>query len=138
MFRKEHLGEMPEKMEKQKIGEWGEKVALEYLRSQKYRILEQNYRRPWGEIDLIAQDGETIVFVEVKANSASFGQAFSPEIRVNPKKSRHILRTAQLFVNQRFAGKEKEWRVDILGITFDLSNSTAKIKHFKNVLTNVF
>lgn len=70
----------------------GEAEALRYLLGQGMKVLEKNYRRAGGEIDLIVQDGDTIVFVEVKSRrSPRFG---APAEAVTPAKMRHVVRAA--------------------------------------------
>ena len=74
------------------IGKAAERGAALYLRQLNYRILESNYRCRYGEIDLIAMDGETLVFVEVRARTSSrFG---SPEESVDLRKQRQISKAA--------------------------------------------
>ena len=71
-----------------RIGNQGEKIAAAYLESKGYRILEQNYHTRFGEIDLVAQEGDSLVFVEVKARtSTTFGL---PEASVTPAKLEKI------------------------------------------------
>ncbi|MDO8495319.1 MAG: YraN family protein [bacterium] len=121
-------------LERKTIGAWGEEIAANYLRSRKYRIVAQNYRQPWGEIDLIAEHEGVVVFCEVKTNSRDLGGGFAPELRVNSKKSRHILRTAKIFFNKYYKGQAKEWRVDIISVILNRILDQATVRHFKNVL----
>jgi len=77
-------------------GKRGEEKAAEFLRSQGYKILEENYRWRGGEIDIIARDGDYLVFVEVKARaSLAFG---TPEEAVTKAKRRKLVRTAQKYL----------------------------------------
>lgn len=79
------------------IGQAAEKKAAEFLESQGYRILERNFRSKFGEIDLVALDGETLVFVEVKARATRlFGL---PEEAVNPMKIRHITLAGEYYAS---------------------------------------
>lgn len=72
----------------QQFGKRSERLAVEYLKRKGYRILETNYRSSAGEIDIIAREKKTIVFVEVKARSSRrFG---SPKAAVTPAKQRKI------------------------------------------------
>ncbi len=117
------------------IGFLGENIACRFLESRRYRILARNYQKPWGEIDVIAKKEGVIVFCEVKTNSRKFaGQAFNPELRVNPTKARHIIRTADLLMKSRFKEEKGEWRVDIIAVTLDAFSKKAEIKHFKNAI----
>jgi putative endonuclease len=98
---------------RQTIGRWGEEVAAQFLQQKGYEILQHNVRTPYGELDLIARCGATIVFVEVKTRtSSSFGL---PEISVGQRKIRHLLDAAQAFM-QLYSGPEEEWRVDVIAI----------------------
>lgn len=73
-------------------GSEGESFAADYLIKNGYRILERNFRTPLGEIDIIARDGETLVFIEVKARSnARFGP---PQLAVDHRKQVKISRVA--------------------------------------------
>jgi len=119
-----------DKGKKQKLGKFAEKVAENYLKGEGFKILEKNFRKPWGEIDIIAKIGDALVFVEVKANSQEFrSEDFSPETRVDEKKIRKITKTAKTYIGDR----DVSWRVDIVSITFIKSENKAKITHFKNV-----
>ena len=81
------------------LGDWGEDEAAEYLAKKNYKILGRKVRTRVGEVDLIAQDGMTVVVVEVKAKAdASRG---APEEMVDWKKQRKLIRLAKE-VNQKF------------------------------------
>ena len=56
----------------QDLGRWGEDLALKFLKKKKYNFITKNYRTPFGEIDIICKDKETLVFVEVKTSSTDF------------------------------------------------------------------
>lgn len=81
---------------KQEIGQKGESVAVRYLKKQGYKIIERNYRSKAGEIDIIAREKRTLVFVEVKTRrSRSFG---SPKWAVTPKKQKAISMAALYYL----------------------------------------
>jgi putative endonuclease len=97
------------------LGAEGERAAKAFLRAKGYRILRENYRTPLGEIDLIAREGEVVVFVEVKARtSATFGP---PQSSVTLAKQRQIVKTAGLFLEQEGLG-EVACRFDVVAVTF--------------------
>lgn len=116
----------------QKVGILAEQLAQKYLRDKDYQILAVNYKKPWGEIDIVAQKDGVFIFTEVKANSR-LTQDFQPEERVNKDKFSHIVRTANAFLNER-ASLDKPWQIDIISVNFDLRGKTAQIRHFKKVL----
>lgn len=79
-------------------GKRGEKQAADFLREHGYYIVEENYRWQGGEIDLIARDGNYLVFVEVKSRSSeAFG---TPEEAITPTKRRRIIRTAKKYLQE--------------------------------------
>ena len=115
------------------LGNRAETVAATFLENKGYRILERNYRKPWGEIDIIAKRDEVVVFVEVKANARDFGFEFNPEVRVDEKKLAKITRAAPLYLEYTYKNMNTEWRVDIVSVTF-IGATKARITHFKNVV----
>lgn len=95
------------------LGRWGEEQAARYLRRRGMKILERNFRTPVGEIDIIARQGRTIVFVEVKTRSGE--QYGLPQEAVGAAKQRQILRTAQWYLGQ-FAGEGLQPRFDVVAV----------------------
>ncbi|MFA6002825.1 MAG: YraN family protein [Elusimicrobiota bacterium] len=94
-------------------GAQAEQAAEEYLKGRGMRILDRNFRARCGEIDLVAQDGDTIVFVEVRSRSdVSFGR---PEETVGPVKRRRIVRTAALYAQIR--GLDAPMRFDVVALS---------------------
>ncbi len=85
-------------MNKRSFGGQGEADARRFLEAKGARVLEMNYRRPTGEIDIIARAGRTILFVEVKRRSSlRYGR---PAEAVDRAKRGHILRTAALYLQE--------------------------------------
>ncbi len=116
---------MPHK-EKNEIGKAGEEIALDFFKNKGYRIMEKNYKTVFGEIDIIAKDKDTIVFIEVKTRTdISFGYPFEA---VNPKKRKKIKNVALSYM-KRFK-KELPSRFDVLSINFEEGRN--KIEHFKD------
>ena len=114
------------------LGFIAEGYVAQYLKSRGYKILDHNYRKPWGEIDVIAGKDEIIIFVEVKANSSS-AVGFEPELRADWSKIQKVVRTARTYLLDKKYGPDQEWQVDIISIIFDKNRGVAKIKHFKNI-----
>lgn len=108
-------------------GTIGEDLAVDYLEKKGYRILQRNYRFEHGEIDIIAEDGNVLVFVEVKARrSIEFGE---PEDAVTPRKREKIRSTANgyLFENNI---DDKECRFDVIAI--DYQGDKTEIRQLKD------
>jgi len=99
---------------KRKEGIEGEERAVKILKAEGYRILERNYRNPFGEIDIIAEEGGYIVFVEVKKRiSPRFGE---PLHSIDEIKKRHMIRSAQFYLKEN-KGFNKRARFDVVGIS---------------------
>lgn len=96
------------------LGRAGEKQAERHLRRLGYRIVARNYRCPLGEIDLIALDQRTVVFVEVKTRADR--QHADPQDAVNLGKQQRLLRTARYFIQQTDS-QDRACRFDVIAIT---------------------
>jgi putative endonuclease len=93
------------------LGARGEDVASAALTRRGYRIIERNCRSRWGELDLVAYDGETLVFVEVKARRApQFGD---PAYAVDRRKQARLIRLAERYLSRRRLG-EPSCRFDVV------------------------
>jgi putative endonuclease len=98
-----------------KLGERGEKIAVDFLQKQGYRIIKKNYRTRLGEIDLIARDGDTLVFIEVKTReSLEYG---NPYESVNNLKKRKIGNVALLYL--KGLKKIPPCRFDVVSISYE-------------------
>ncbi len=95
------------------LGKKGEKIARKFLRRQGYRIRAMNYRCPYGEIDIIAQQGNTISFVEVRTlSSGGYGPPFET---LSYNKRRCATRTARNYL-YKYNLMDRDWRFDFVGI----------------------
>lgn len=115
--------------EKETLGKLGENLACEFLKEKGYKIIERNYRQPWGELDIIARSPEKIlVFVEVKTVK-DFGPVTAEE-HLTQTKLKRLQRTANLYANSSKFLTNKGWRIDLIAISgereFDL-------RHYENV-----
>lgn len=110
-------------------GQIGEDLAADFLKKQKYKIIDRNYRIRGGEIDIIALDGKTLVYIEVKTRTSHrFG---TPVESVTPAKINFLIRAAKFYRNSRHNLPEGE-RIDVVSVDF-ADGFKAKIDHIKNV-----
>jgi len=97
-------------------GNLGESYAARLLKKKGYKIIAKNFRSRYGEIDIIAKDGETYVFIEVKTrNSEKYGK---PEEAVTPTKLVHIKTTAEYFLIKNNI-LSRNMRIEVVAISFD-------------------
>lgn len=107
------------------LGPRGEDAAAKFLRGLGYKILARNYRCKLGEIDIVARDGKTLVFAEVKTRAASDPE---PEEQVNAHKRRQISRCAEVYLS-RYSNVQPPSRFDIVAIVWP-RNQPPKITHY--------
>jgi putative endonuclease len=98
------------------LGRLGEQIAERHLKRRGYRILERNFRASGVEIDLVAMDGETLVFVEVKTRRTA--RAGKPEEAVIPYKQRHLRRAGEIYA-LRHRAHDCPMRFDVVAILED-------------------
>lgn len=112
-------------------GDAAERFATGRLERRGYRIIDRNWRGRGGEIDIIAMDGDILVFVEVRQRTGSnFGTA---EASVDYRKLERIMDTADEYLQANPDYADLIWRVDILAITLDRRGVVRRIEHIENV-----
>lgn len=112
------------------IGNTGETIASDFLREKGLPILERNVTSRWGEIDIIALRGETLVFVEVKTKTGFMHG--KPYEAVNYRKLASLQRAAQFYImkNKR---PEVKYAIDVVSITLSTTGEVIEIQHFDNI-----
>lgn len=108
------------------LGKEGEKIAIDFLIKNNYKILEKNYRYLKAEVDIIAQKGNVLAAVEVKTRSTNFFE--EPQDAVKPKKIKLLVSAIDYYVVQR--DLDVEVRFDIIAIIHQQNNT--KIEHLKD------
>jgi putative endonuclease len=113
---------------KRNTGNYGEDIACKFLKNIGYEIIEQNYFYGHGEIDIIAKDGDELVFVEVKyRTNLEFGP---PELSISKGKQKLIRRTAEAYLFNKQI-KDQDCRIDLIAI-LHLKDEKPKINHIFN------
>lgn len=112
------------------IGRLGELMAGEYLQSKGYKIIACNYRTKYAEIDLIARDKKTLVFVEVRTK---VGERFgAPEETLKHKKLAKLLRNAEAYI--AYEGYKGSYRIDAICVVFDQDDKIERLNHYQNII----
>ncbi len=116
---------------RKQLGDWGEKVAAHHLEAQGYKIIGRNWRCQRGEIDLIAQAGETLVFVEVKTRRGrNFG---TPEQGVTSHKLRRLLELGQHYLLAHDLD-DVDWRIDMVAVELDGRGKLLRCEHVPDIV----
>jgi putative endonuclease len=115
---------------KKLLGSYGEKLALDYIRKQNYKLLGQNWRCRTGELDLIAEKEGVIVFIEVRTRrlTGTFGWA---QESVDFRKRRQVKETAQVFL-QRRNWFDRQIRFDVIAVHMDAGGTNHQLEHIVN------
>lgn len=121
-------------VQRQRIGRAAEDLVAARLLEASWEIVERNARTRFGELDIVALDGSTLVFVEVKAGRES--SAFGPErpiLGVDRRKQLRVRRLATAWMSERRdAPYYAEIRFDAVGVTFDRANRAIEVEHIAN------
>ncbi len=118
-------------MRRRATGILGEKLAQDFLKKQGYHIRETNYRCLEGEIDIIAEHNDTLVFIEVRTKkSREFG---SPEESITPVKMARLRSTASQY-RQTHNNLPDSWRIDVVAIELDRREKISRIELIENAV----
>lgn len=116
---------------RKRLGAWGEKLAREYLQRQGWHIRDTNVRSPHGEIDIVAQHGEELVFVEVRTRkSRAFGL---PEESITPAKKEKLTELAQAYIQEN-DDLPSSWRIDVVVVDIGPNGSPSRIELIQNAI----
>jgi putative endonuclease len=120
--------------QRQRVGRAAEDLVAARLASRGWELLERNARTRYGELDVVALDGDALVFVEVKAGRT--GSAFGPErpvLSVDRRKQLRIRRLATAWMSERRGIRPyTEIRFDAVGVTFDRAGRAIDVEHIEN------
>ena len=142
---------MLEITEKRKLGNLGEDLACRFLIKQGFDIVERNYWKKWGEIDIIAKNGLGIHFIEVKSVSClpdriirageNINQVsrenndnYRPEDNIHPWKLQRLARTIQTYLLEKNISHETNWQFDVITVYIDKKRLISKVSMLENVI----
>jgi len=113
------------------FGQLGERLAVQRLQAKGYRIRETNYRCAEGEIDIIAEDDETIIFVEVKSRRGS--RMDTATDAVTPRKQQRLVALAEAYAAEHTP--DAGLRIDVVAIDFAPDGRLLSLNHYENAVT---
>jgi len=128
--------------EKRKIGDIGENIACKFLVKRGFEIIEQNYSKKWGEIDIIAKKTNKLHFIEVKSVShmpVSYEtDNYRPEDNLHPWKLQRLSRVIQTYLlsynGNRDVSYETDWQFDVAVVYLDLKSMEAKVNYIEDII----
>ena len=113
----------------QKIGQIGEDLGCMFLKKRGFEIVDRNYWKPWGEIDIVAQKGNDLRFVEVKTVVRDFitPDDYEPEDNLHPWKRKRLRRIIETYLLDKDLDDEIDWQVDALFVYVNKEGNLLKI-----------
>lgn len=127
-------------------GRIGEEVAAKWLENKGFFVIDKNYRRKWGELDIVVKKNDIIHFVEVKTVSRkSYGTGdgkrrfeqeinnYRPEDNMHPWKLKRLQRAMQTYILEKRLDN-KEWQFDLACVFLDQERRVAKVKFLENII----
>lgn len=114
------------------FGSNAESATCQWLEGQGFQILDRNWRRPWGELDIVAQKDSVVHFIEVKA-SLKQNAGFEPFVRAGATKMLKVQRTARTWLATHNYGDDTEWQMDIVSVIMGGEGNTPEFEHFESI-----
>ena len=122
----------------QKIGEIGEDVACMFLVKKNFKVIERNYTKKWGEIDIVAQKENNFHFFEVKTISCDLGyseeNSYIPEAKIDKRKLMKMSKAIKSYLGEKNVSHETHWQIDVLTVLLDIKNKQAKVEMIEDVV----
>ena len=121
--------------DKQIIGKIGEDCACEYLKKQGYKIIDRNYLKKWGEIDIVAKKDKKIHFVEVKSvTHVTNFDGYRPEDNVHPWKLQRLGRVIQSYLLDKDISDDIDWQFDVATIFVNMEKRLSKVTLMEDIV----
>ena len=117
------------------VGKRGEDIAAEHLRKNGYKILERNFKKPWGEIDIICETRGEIVFVEVKTQNKNNRFFIRPEENITPFKQRQLIKSAKAYLAFK-RQLDKNWQIDVVAVELG-EDGRNDIRHIESAVCEI-
>ena len=121
-------------------GQLGEEIAVKYLKNRKYRVVERNYWKKWGELDIVCIKDGVVHFVEVKAGEVSDEvpkdgkDAYRPEDHVDRSKKTRLKRVIETYLQSEGLHEGSDWTVDVVVLQINTESKKVYVKMLQNVL----
>ena len=117
---------------KRQLGDLGEEIAANYLKKLGYQILDRNYRKKCGELDIVTRFKKDIVFAEVKSQRE--GTKFFPAQNVTYFKQQRLIRAARSWLLENKIPPEGQWQIDVIVVKLNSDSGAPEIEHIKNAV----
>jgi putative endonuclease len=150
----DQTNQIDNRTDKRKLGDIGENAVCEYLKSKGFSIVETNYLRKWGELDVVAKKSKKIHFLEVKSISREISMEYDVDIshetkngvsremndeyraedNLHPDKLKRLSRAIQTYVLDRHVSEETEWQFDVATVLVDQKKKICKVSILEDII----
>lgn len=120
--------------QKRKFGNLGERIAEKHLTKRGYTIVDRNYQKPWGEIDIVAKKNGVITFIEVKTRDLKHVENYLAEYSINRFKIRKLQKICETYLVEKRYSYNQKWQIDVIAISINKEILKARLKHYKNAV----
>jgi putative endonuclease len=131
------MAQLPKtKTDKQITGQKGEDEAAKYLNNKGFSVLDRNYRKPWGELDIVAKKGDWLYFIEVKTvtrQDVSNPDFYEPEDNIHPWKIKRLSRAINTYLLEKRIDDETDWQVDSIAVYLNNRGELLKIEYLEDI-----
>lgn len=126
--------------QRRKTGDSAEGLVVKYARQRGWKILVRNFQKPWGELDIVAQETsflkrrKTIIFIEVKSQNAPVPNDFRPEFHFTVQKQKKIIKTAHSYLLEKKYNENTNYRFDLAVVELDPLQKVGHLRYYTNAL----
>lgn len=139
----DNLEPIDNRTDKRKVGDTGENIASVFLVKRGFTVIEKNYLKKWGEIDIIARKGQKLHFIEVKtvshlpyiSHEARNRDQYRPEDNIHPWKLKRLSRVIQTYLLGYDRGsRETDWQFDVITIYLDHNSDKFEVNYLEDII----
>lgn len=135
------MGSNNDRYHNKKVGNLGENMACMFLVKHGFSVVDRNYSKKWGEIDIVAKKNNSLHFVEVKSVVSSSSSAdkyetdrYMPEENVHSWKLKRLANTIQTYLTEKSVPHETEWQIDVIAVFLEDKNKKASFRFTENII----
>lgn len=126
-------------MKKTGIGPLGENISCRYLQERGFEVVERNYNKKQGEIDIVAKKGRSLHFIEVKSVSWNFGageveeRGIRPEENMHANKLKRVFRAVQIYLMEQHVPSDTLWQIDAIFVFIDDKQKKSAVEYYEHI-----
>ena len=127
------MNNVDSRTEKRRLGDLGESIACDFLQKRGFEVIEKNYLRKWGEIDIVAKKAGVIRFIEVKSvTHGTYSGGYRAEDNMHPWKLKRLARAMQTYLLEKKL--DTDWQLDLVTVQIDQVNRKARVEIIENIV----